>query len=160
MEDDFYWFWLCNISGIGCMKIKAIIGSLNDAKTAYNASESALYNIKGLHHRDIDRIIKSKDDVYIYDAFVKMCHTDIQFVHIKSDKYPSKLKELKQKHRLLLLVLEIVPNMEEVWQPCWVNILHIWVYKLSAVWQQELIRQGIKAVLRQMDIPVLCWDAV
>ena len=23
-----------------------------------------------------------------------MCHTDIQFVHIKSDKYPSKLKEL------------------------------------------------------------------
>ncbi len=94
MEDDFYWFWLCNISGIGCMKIKAIIGSLNDAKIAYNASESALYNIKGLHHRDIDRIIKSKDDVYIYDAFVKMCHTDIQFVHIKSDKYPSKLKEL------------------------------------------------------------------
>ena len=93
MEDDFYWFWLCNISGIGCMKIKAIIGSLNDAKTAYNASESALYNIKGLHHRDIDRIIKSKDDVYIYDAFVRMCHTDIQFVHIKSDKYPSKLKE-------------------------------------------------------------------
>lgn len=94
MENDFYWFWLCNISGIGCRKIKAMIDSLEDAKAVYDASESTLSNIKGLHQKDIDNIIKSKENTHIYNDFIKMHHNNIQFVHIKKDTYPLKLKEL------------------------------------------------------------------
>lgn len=94
MENDFYWFWLCNISGIGCKKIKAILDYFHDAKSVYHAGKSTFSHIKGLYQKDIDRLIKSKDDVSIYDAFEKMRHTNIQFVHIKKDTYPSKLREL------------------------------------------------------------------
>jgi len=94
MVNDFYWFWLCNISGIGPMKIKAILNHLEDAEAVYHASEQVLQNIEGLNISDVERIKDSRKDIYIHHAFEEMQNSDIRFIHMGSSDYPKKLKLL------------------------------------------------------------------
>ena len=89
-----YWYWLCNITKIGNSKIRAILNIFGNAKEVYDASDKLLGYVQDLKEKDIISIIESKKDNDIYKNFIKMKEKAINFVHIESDNYPSKLKKI------------------------------------------------------------------
>ena len=91
---DYYWYWLCNIPNLGNSKIRAILNIFGNAKEVYDASDKLLRYVQGLKEKDIINIIESKKDNDIYKSFISMKEKEINFVHIKSDNYPSKLKKI------------------------------------------------------------------
>ena len=91
---DYYWYWLCNIPGIGNSKIKAILSIFGDAREVYDASDKSLGYVNNLKDKDIVSIINSKKDNDIYKNFISMKEKQISFVHIESDNYPSRLKKI------------------------------------------------------------------
>ena len=92
--EDYYWYWLCNIPNIGNSKIRAILSIFGNAKEVYDASDSLLGYVQDLKEKDISSIIESKKDNDIYKNFISMKEKEINFVHIESDNYPKKLKEI------------------------------------------------------------------
>ena len=65
--NDYYWYWLCNIPGIGRTKMNLLLDEYGDAKHVYQ-SELSTYNAPyGISTRDIERMNESKKDKKIYE---------------------------------------------------------------------------------------------
>jgi len=92
--EDYYWYWLCNIPNIGNSKIRAILNIFGNAKEVYDASDKLLGYVQNLKENDINNIIESKKDNGIYKSFMSMKEKRINFVHIESVNYPSKLRKI------------------------------------------------------------------
>lgn len=92
--NDYYWYWLCNIPGIGRTKINLLLDEYGDAKHVYQ-SELSTYNAPyGISTRDIERMNESKKDKKIYEEFCALNDSGITFIHKQSDNYPSRLKNI------------------------------------------------------------------
>jgi len=92
--EDYYWYWLCNIPNIGNSKIRAILNIFGNAKEVYDASDKLLGYVQNLKENDINNMIESKKDNGIYKSFMNMKEKRINFVHIESVNYPSKLRKI------------------------------------------------------------------
>ncbi len=91
LTDEFYWFWLCNIAGIGKSKINALVNNLGDAKAVYKAGIDTYAKIEGITEADVCRLHAGKTDRYIYESACNMERLGIHFVHKWHNSYPKKL---------------------------------------------------------------------
>ncbi|MBQ4283333.1 MAG: DNA-processing protein DprA [Lachnospira sp.] len=89
--DDYYWFWVCNIPGIGMNKTKALIRSFKDAAAVYGATKARLEAVEGITDRDVAAIIDSRQDMFIYETVKEMERKGVNFVHMWHKDYPKKL---------------------------------------------------------------------
>lgn len=94
LTNDFYWFWLCNISGVGRGKVKALVDRFNSAKCVYGATKQELLEVGGLGQKDIENILESRNDKSILTAAEQMENQGIQFVHMWQEEYPQKLRNI------------------------------------------------------------------
>lgn len=94
MSDEFYWYWLCNIHGIGNVKIKKLLERFDTPKDLYAADEESVRQSGVLTSSDIENFKNSRKDRNIYESFVKLHEKGIYFIHMGSDEYPKNLYQL------------------------------------------------------------------
>lgn len=99
LENDFYWFWLCNIAGIGNVKAGNMLEIMGTPREIYNASKKELSNIPKLKQSDIENIIKSRNDKAIYENYISLSKSDslVRFISVDNKEYPDKLKNIVDK---------------------------------------------------------------
>ena len=66
MNDEFYWYWLCNINGIGNVKIKKLLEQFHTPKDLYEADEDRVRQSGVLTSSDIENFKNSRKDREIY----------------------------------------------------------------------------------------------
>lgn len=92
---DFYVYWLCNISGIGYVKIKAFLKEFKTPKAVYDASESEIRalteSMSFFRKGDCERVLESRKDTYIYDGYINMKKKGIRFTYPGRGDYPQRL---------------------------------------------------------------------
>ena len=89
-----YWYWLCNIEGIGLKKIQAILNVYETPEVAFCENTKGLEGIACLTQMDKEQFKKSKDKTLIQDNYAKLQKKGIYFVTKEDIDYPSKLKEI------------------------------------------------------------------
>ena len=60
MEDKLYWYWLCNLSGIGNKRIKRLLDVFKSPKAVFYAAPEALHGCTGLTQPNIETIIEKQ----------------------------------------------------------------------------------------------------
>lgn len=95
--NDFYWFWLCNIPGIGNRKIHKLVKALGDAKNVYQAGKAMLEDVAGLSRKDIKEILDSRKNCFYEDAAKRMGEKGISFIYEAHRNYPERLKEIEDR---------------------------------------------------------------
>ena len=92
--EDFYWYWLCNISGIGSVRIRNLMNIFGTPEEIYKASDKVIISVPGLTQKNREAIIASRRDSGMYTDFVNLQKKRIRFIHMESREYPSRLKEI------------------------------------------------------------------
>ncbi len=91
---DFYWYWMCNITGIGNSKIRKLLQIYHTPKGVYQASDESLGTLDFLKAIDIYAIQESKKDSGLYEEFIHLGRKNISFVNADSVQYPDRLKRI------------------------------------------------------------------
>lgn len=110
MKKEEYNYWLSNIKGIGNKKRSHLLKAFNVAEKIYMASSSDIKSKTPLSDRDIDRIIKSKNEQDIKDGLSILEEKGIDFISIEDKRYPSKLKEIHDPPFALYIKGELPPE--------------------------------------------------
>lgn len=95
--NDFYWFWLCNIPGIGNRKIHYLLKELGDARKIYQADKALLECVSGLSRKDIAGILDSRKDCYYEETVRTMEKKGISFIHEAHRDYPERLRVIEDR---------------------------------------------------------------
>lgn len=96
-NDEFYWYWLCNISGIGNLKIKALLDAFETPKEIYGAGKKLLEMVNGIGEECALRIAKSTRKGGIYEEFCRLKDMNIHFTHPGKEDYPCQFEEMYDK---------------------------------------------------------------
>jgi DNA processing protein len=94
MKGHLYWYWLCNIKGIGLVKTKALLECFYTPEAIWWAKEEELKHISLLKAIDINNILSSKDEEQIRKSYEELVKRNIRFISIKDKQYPEKLKRI------------------------------------------------------------------
>lgn len=86
--EDFYWYWLCNISGIGNSRIHSLLQVFETPKNVYHAEERLLEKVKGINKANIADIIHAARNHNCYLEFCRLKEKGIYFTHPQKDDYP------------------------------------------------------------------------
>ena len=93
-KEDFYWYWICNIPGIGNIKIKRLLEEFQSPYNIYGADEQHIKQTGILTAPDMEQLKSSRKDDNIYKSFIKLYDKGIEFIHIGSESYPKNLCQL------------------------------------------------------------------
>lgn len=111
--EDYYAYWINNIEGIGNKKVNALINYYGDYEKIYNADKNSLYeamrNLSSVEDfygakfskRDLDNILKWKNDTITYAQYKKMKNKGILFTYPLRKDYPDKLKNLSDMPQII-----------------------------------------------------------
>lgn len=91
MKDNIYWYWLCNLKGIGIKKIDSLIRYYNNPKCIFNAKRNDLQKIKQLNEKDIDELTDEKNKIMSFDKYNQIVKDGIRFITRNEKEYPQKL---------------------------------------------------------------------
>lgn len=94
MNQEQYWYWLCNIEGVWRGKITALLERFGTPEEIFAAREQDYAGIKGIDDRDIANIIGSKDKNILNKKFQYMVNRGITFLSKEHEEYPIELKHL------------------------------------------------------------------
>lgn len=95
MTNKEYWYWLCNIDGIGNRKIKSLLRLFPSPEAVYFAKERELSYVQGLKHSDIQMIKESKQHLSEkIEEYSKLKSVNIKFVTVEDNEYPKRLKNI------------------------------------------------------------------
>lgn len=94
MTNKQYWYWLCNIEGIGIKKINALLDYFQKPEHIYHAKENELNQIRNLTRQDKKNLYSKKDPTIIKENYDKLKKSGIYFVTKEEDCYPKRLKNL------------------------------------------------------------------
>ncbi len=90
MEENHYWFWLCNINGVGRITQRKLLEHFQSPKNIFDAEieEISLYiNRKSVIQKFLDSKIEEKI-IHNYEMYQDK---EIQFIHMYSKDYPNRL---------------------------------------------------------------------
>lgn len=93
-DEKFYWFWLCNIPGIGNKRIIRLLDVFEDARAIYDADEKILKTITILKDKDIKCISDSRRNSRIYTEYLNLKKKNIRLITFNDKDYPEKLKNI------------------------------------------------------------------
>lgn len=94
MTNKEYWFWLCNIEGIGLKKTQAILDLYQSPEQAFHENHIGLDQISILTNEDKTIIQKSKDSLKVQENYAKLAKKGIYFVTKEDNNYPPLLHEI------------------------------------------------------------------
>lgn len=108
MEDIKYWIWLSRIENLGSVKIQRLLEKFNNPYGIWKANKDELIQVNGISEETANRILnfKYRKNLDKYEEYMRK--NDIELIHIYSEYYPEKLKELYDKP----IVLYIKGNKE------------------------------------------------
>lgn len=92
--EDFYWYWLCNIPGIGTMKRKHLLEQFHAPENIYKADYKALRQCSVLTDSNIEALAAARENKQIYKSFMQLKEKNVWFLHIGSREYPENLYQL------------------------------------------------------------------
>lgn len=115
MDNRFYWYWLCNIPGVGNVKTESLLNTFGTPKEIYNASEKFIKATNILTDKDIQYFSESKHDIGLYDNYLKMIKDGIRMITIEDKEYPQRLINIYNRPVCIYLLgklpEEIVPSV-------------------------------------------------
>ena len=94
MKDDYYWYWVNNITGIANIKLRNLLAVFDTPEDIYKASDKLLESVKGLKDTDICEIRKSQKSEYIYREYSELDKKGIKFTYPGKADYPEKLMNI------------------------------------------------------------------
>lgn len=89
-----YWYWLCGMTELGQKKKEAVLSYFVSPEAAFRENVQAYSQIKALNEKDIDRIIRSRNEKTVRNGYAKLAEKGIYFVTIEEDEYPDKLRNI------------------------------------------------------------------
>ena len=90
--EEKYWYWLCNVRGIGRKKIENLIEGFGSPKKIYETNGEMLEKVSGIRKKESDFLIKSKEIWNVDEKYEKLKSKNVRFLSIWHKEYPSKLK--------------------------------------------------------------------
>lgn len=91
MNEEFYWYWLNNINGIGRVSIRKLLEEFETPKNIYLADEKEISMILQKEDREKSFFL-SKREEEIQNGLARLKAKKIRFVHPDSEEYPEKLR--------------------------------------------------------------------
>lgn len=80
-KEELYWYWLCNLSGIGNKRIKRLLDVFKSPKAVFYAAPEALHGCTGLTQPNIETIMKNRNMEKVYKSFTQLQHKGISFIY-------------------------------------------------------------------------------
>ena len=87
-----YQYWLSNIEGIGPVTIHKLLKQTGSAETLYFLSENQLDGLSGLGKKEKERILESRRNWNLTEAWEAFLETGISFVSWEMEQFPEKLR--------------------------------------------------------------------
>ncbi|MFP4697237.1 MAG: DNA-processing protein DprA [Eubacteriales bacterium] len=94
MNKRLYWYWLCNIKGIGLKKTKDLLNVFKSPEGVWLAKEKDYKHILSLRPIDIKNIVCSKNRDEIKKSYQELVTRNIRFITHDDSCYPTILKEI------------------------------------------------------------------
>lgn len=104
-KEELYWYWLCNLSGIGNKRIKRLLDVFKSPKAVFYAAPEALHGCTGLTQPNIETIMKNRNMEKVYKSFTQLQHKGISFIYKEGKQYPKNLLHYKWNRMYCLSLL-------------------------------------------------------
>ena len=82
MNEEFYWFWLGSIPGLGNTRILQLLQIFVNAKNIYDASDNMLKMTNILTQKDVENINETRRNSEIYIEYLNMKKNNIKIIPI------------------------------------------------------------------------------
>jgi DNA processing protein len=144
-NDKRYWVGLNLVKGIGAARMRLLLEAFGDAKTAWNASASALQSA-GLGPKVLENLVKIRMDVSLDLVWERIEAQGITVLTWEDESYPSRLADISQSPPVLYLRGEVVD--QDSWAVAIVGTRRVTAYGKQVAMEiaSELGRRGITVV--------------
>ena len=92
--EEYYWYWFCNIPGVGMVKLRRLLALFETPMQVYKAKKQLLQSVGILTDREIENIMESKKDGQVYEQFCDIGRKGIHFTHPGKEDYPQRLMNI------------------------------------------------------------------
>lgn len=93
-DEEFYWFWLCNIPGIGNITIEKLLQCFDSPRAVYQAEEACMESTRLLKGKEFRNLMDSKKNSNIYQEYLNMKKKNIRMIVIRDEEYPKRLRHI------------------------------------------------------------------
>lgn len=97
MDETCYRYWLCNIPGLGNVRIERLYNLFGSARDIYHASEKILKASNILKDKDIECIRKTRENLQIFTEYLQLNKKNIRLITLWDEDYPKRLKNIYDK---------------------------------------------------------------
>lgn len=94
MKDKLYAFWLCNIPGIGCRKIEALLQYFGSPKGIFEANQNHFDAIQNLNQKDKEKIFWNRKEENVIQQYHETKQKGIRFCYQEEEDFPENLKQI------------------------------------------------------------------
>lgn len=103
MDEKFYWFWICNIPGLGNIRIDKLIQIYGTPKAVFDSCEENLMATGILKKSDIIQIMESKANSQIFTEYLSLKQKNIRLITGDDADYPTRLNNIYDRPMCLYL---------------------------------------------------------
>lgn len=90
-----YRYWLCNVEGLGAVRIAKLLEYFGSAREVFKSSEEQLKSSKILPKKAIENLLVSRENINkIQENYHKLKEQNIRFITTEDEEYPEKLKHI------------------------------------------------------------------
>lgn len=96
-EMNYLWYWLCNIEGIGRLTIRRLLDEYDTPRNIYYEDNDIIMEFLHRNQRvktTVSQYETSKNMDSIIYSYEKLSAKGVTFIHIESEHYPSRLKNI------------------------------------------------------------------
>lgn len=94
MTEQEFWYWLCNIEGVGNKRIEYLIEQFLLPEYVFQAGKKELLMVKGITEKAATSIINSRNLDKIQENYAKLAEKGIYFLNQTQIEYPKRLKHI------------------------------------------------------------------
>lgn len=143
-ENDFYWYWLANIPGIGVKTQKKLLDYFIYPATIYHAPEKEWKPL--LTPKQQKAFLASKNQKKTENSIYKLKERGISFFHRESPEYPERLAQLYEPPNLLYYIGRLPDYSKPVLAMVGSRKATIYGRKMARQFASELAKQGIQII--------------
>jgi DNA processing protein len=92
--EDFYWYWLCSIPGIGTVKQHCLLDTIGKPQQIYCADYSTLHMCDKINEADIEKILSSRESSLLHAQYQKLKEKRINIISVNDGFYPDNLHRI------------------------------------------------------------------
>lgn len=98
MKQNEYWYWLCNIEGIGTKTIEKLLLRYQTPEKIYTIKEKLVEETNILNTKAYYNFVESKKNIKKYlNEYHSLASQRIKFITIEDNEYPKRLKNIDNK---------------------------------------------------------------